>query len=45
MPFHHQGPSRTPPIVNYESPDGDYKDTTKKYDKTTGHIDVNKLKV
>ncbi|CAI4231192.1 unnamed protein product [Auanema sp. JU1783] len=29
LPFVFEGPSLTPPIPNYESPDGDYIDTTR----------------
>ncbi|XP_014768408.1 39S ribosomal protein L40, mitochondrial [Octopus bimaculoides] len=32
IPYTHQGPMRTIPIDNYESPDGDYKDTSRKWD-------------
>lgn len=31
LPFTHQGPSYTPPIQNYEAPEGKYNDITKVY--------------
>lgn len=31
VPFHHQGPCYTPPIKNYEAPEGKYNDVTKVY--------------
>ncbi|KAG7481050.1 hypothetical protein MATL_G00062630 [Megalops atlanticus] len=31
LPFHHHGPSYTPPTVNYQAPDGKYNDVTKVY--------------
>ncbi|MBN3306833.1 RM40 protein, partial [Amia calva] len=31
FPFNHQGPSYSPPIDNYRSPDGKYNDITKVY--------------
>ncbi|CAH1284945.1 unnamed protein product [Diabrotica balteata] len=31
MPFTSQGPVETPPIENYNSPDGDYQDVSKKW--------------
>ncbi|KAG1687709.1 39S ribosomal protein L40, mitochondrial [Nymphon striatum] len=33
LPFKCDGPTETPPITNYESPDGDYLDVTKRFDK------------
>lgn len=32
MPFHAKGPVATPPIDNYNSPDGEYSDISKKWD-------------
>lgn len=32
LPFCAKGPVATPPIKNYESPDGEYIDTSKKWD-------------
>lgn len=31
FPFQHNGPSYTPPITNYEAPDGKYNDITRVY--------------
>ncbi|XP_007229194.3 39S ribosomal protein L40, mitochondrial [Astyanax mexicanus] len=31
FPFQHQGPSFTPPLTNYEAPDGKYSDITRVY--------------
>lgn len=31
VPFLNQGPSHTPPIVNYQAPEGKYNDITKVY--------------
>lgn len=31
FPFTHEGPAYTPPIPNYEAPDGKYNDVTKVY--------------
>lgn len=31
FPFQHQGPCYTPPIPNYEAPDGKYNDITRVY--------------
>ncbi|XP_064599318.1 large ribosomal subunit protein mL40-like [Liolophura sinensis] len=31
IPYECEGPVATPPIEDYKSPDGEYKDTTKKY--------------
>lgn len=33
LPFVSDGPCRTPPIENYEAPDGDYLDVSRKWDK------------
>jgi len=33
IPFEAKGPMETPPIKGYMAPDGDYIDTTRKYDK------------
>ncbi|ESO06603.1 hypothetical protein HELRODRAFT_155730 [Helobdella robusta] len=33
IPFERQGPTDTPPIKDYTPPDGDYIDTTRKFDK------------
>lgn len=32
LPYVAKGPVKTPPIENYDSPDGDYVNTTRKYD-------------
>ncbi|XP_037072442.1 39S ribosomal protein L40, mitochondrial-like [Pollicipes pollicipes] len=32
VPFEHRGPTLTPPIPGYDSPDGDYIDTTRKWE-------------
>ncbi len=32
VPFHVEGPTATPPIDKYESPDGDYTNISKKWD-------------
>lgn len=32
LPFNSAGPVSTPPIDNYESPDGEYINITKKFD-------------
>ncbi|XP_032662966.1 39S ribosomal protein L40, mitochondrial [Odontomachus brunneus] len=32
LPYVTKGPSKTPPIENYESPDGEYVNTTRKYE-------------
>jgi large subunit ribosomal protein L40 len=32
LPFYVKGPVSTPPIENYESPDGEYIDISKKWD-------------
>lgn len=32
LPFHGEGPTATPPIDKYESPDGDYVNVSKKWD-------------
>lgn len=32
LPFHADGPTATPPIDKYESPDGDYTNISKKWD-------------
>lgn len=31
LPFHVEGPTATPPIENYDSPDGEYANVTKKW--------------
>lgn len=31
FPFSHEGPAYTPPMRNYEAPDGKYNDITKVY--------------
>lgn len=31
LPYVAKGPTKTPPIGNYDSPDGEYTNTTKKY--------------
>lgn len=31
MPYKIEGPVETPPIENYQSPDGDYNDVSKKW--------------
>ncbi|GLV40523.1 mitochondrial ribosomal protein L40 [Carabus blaptoides fortunei] len=33
LPFIARGPVSTPPIINYDSPDGDYNDITKKWNQ------------
>ena len=33
IPFERKGPLNTPPIKKYHAPDGDYIDTTNKFDK------------
>lgn len=32
VPFHAEGPVATPPIQNYDSPDGEYTNISKKWD-------------
>lgn len=32
VPFHVEGPTATPPIDKYESPDGEYANVSKKWD-------------
>ena len=33
VPFEVKGPLATPPVKDYDAPDGDYIDTTKVFDK------------
>lgn len=33
LPYKSDGPVHTPPAENYETPDGDYQDVSKKWDE------------
>ena len=39
LPFRCSGPTRTPPIKNYSAPDGEYLDTTRKWEWSKGALE------